>query len=63
MTYYIVYSVTILLVFIINYFFFNKISKKFQLVDTPNIRKKHLGKIALSGGMIIFTTFCFAFIS
>ena len=33
---------------------FSPIAKKFNLLDIPNQRKKHLGKIPLIGGIIIF---------
>ena len=48
------YIPVVALIFISANFLFTKIAKKLNIVDIPNNRKKHTGKIALSGGTIVF---------
>lgn len=39
-----------------------KLAKKIGLVDKPNYRKHHQGKVPLVGGITIFTSLCFSFL-
>tara|TARA_B100001057_G_scaffold500712_1_gene617319 strand:+ start:2599 stop:3612 length:1014 start_codon:yes stop_codon:yes gene_type:complete len=44
------------------FIFFSRISININLVDTPNERKIHIGKVPLVGGIVIYFTYLFYFL-
>lgn len=48
--------ITLGIIFLISYFFYEMISKKYQLYDFPNERKTHSQPVPFTGGLIIITS-------
>lgn len=58
-------SIDLMAIFLFSLLFLfvaRKVAKKIDLVDTPNDRKRHDGKIPLVGGVSIYAGICFAFL-